>query len=793
MKLLKTIGVLLFPVFAAAQVNIIPAPSSIVKGNGSFELNAATTIVVYNGADQAAADYFNSYLQQFYNLKLKTSNKAESNFINFTTLQSLLPGKEGAYSLHATNQNISINGQTTSGTFYGMQTLIQLLPIPSESKSTSQKIIIPEVNINDAPRFNYRGVHLDVSRHFFPVDYIKKYIDFIAMHKMNYFHWHLTDDQGWRIEIKKYPLLTSIGGWRNGTIVGHYPGSGNDNIRYGGYYTQEQVKEIVAYASARYITVIPEIEMPGHVSAAIAAYPELSCFPDEPTFQYYPKECKWAGDTKGKQVQQTFGVFDDVYCAGKENTFTFLQNVIDEVLSLFPSRYIHIGGDECPKENWKRCPLCQKRMKENGLKDEHEVQSYFIQRMEKYINGEGRSIIGWDEILEGGLAPNATVMSWRGEEGGIEAAKQNHDVVMTPGSPLYLNQSQSPNEDSVTQGGYNSIEQVYKYDPVPSVLNADQAKHILGAQANLWTEYIAYPSKVEYMLFPRLSAASEVFWSTKENKNWDTFQQRLKIQFERYRLWKWNYSSEYFALQQSVLPSPNQNGVIFSLNSNNSDALFWGNFLTDKTKTLTSNPNAKAYKAAKLIPINKTGKYSWVVLNNSNVTVNKNSIVYTQAFYINKATGKKITINTPIAERYQSDGPFTLVNGIQAEKGFAQAKDYLGFNGNDGEAVIDLGTLQTISSITVHALDSRASWIYQPSGIEVYFSSDNKNYNKVGSSNVFILTKKDTGNGVLKLVLKKKAKTQFVKVLVKNFGQIPAGNPGAGNKAWLFLDEIEVQ
>lgn len=792
MRLLKAIGFFLFPVFATAQINIIPAPVSIATGNGKFELNSNTTIVVHNGADQASADFFNSYLQQFYNLKLKTTNQGDANAISFTTLQSILPGKEGAYSLHVTPKNISIYGQTTSGTFYGMQTLIQLLPLPANKNSHSENLYIPEVNINDVPRFDYRGVHLDVSRHFFPIDYIKKYIDFIALHKMNYFHWHLTDDQGWRIEIKKYPLLTSVGAWRNGTAIGHYPGSGNDNIHYGGFYTQEQVKEIVAYAAKRFITVIPEIEMPGHVSAAIAAYPELSCFPEEPTIQYYPKDCKWAGDTKGKQVQQTWGVFDDVLCAGKENTFTFLENVIDEVLTLFPSQYIHIGGDECPKENWKRCPLCQKRIKDNDLKNEHELQSYFIQRMEKYINKKGRKIIGWDEILEGGLAPNATVMSWRGEEGGIEAAKQNHDVVMTPGSPLYLNQSQSLNEDSVTQGGYNSIEQVYNYDPVPAVLNEDQGKHILGAQANLWTEYIATPSKVEYQLFPRLSAASEVFWTNKTKKNWNDFQQRLITQFERYKLWNWNFSREYFALQQSVLPTSNYKGIVFSLSSNNPDALFGGNFLSDKKSTLTSIPNSNVFKGAKQIAINKTGKYAWVILDKPKPIVNKNALIYSQSFYFNKATGKKININSTISKSYQSDGAFTLVNGIQGEKGFAQAKDYLGFSGNDCEAVIDLGKRQCISNVIVHALEAKASWIYPPSSVEVYTSTDNKAFKKVSTSDVFAFTKKDTGNGYLKANIKKKEKVQFVKVIVRNFGIIPAANTGGGNKAWLFLDEIEI-
>jgi hexosaminidase len=362
---------------------------------------------------------------------------------------------------------------------------------------------------------------------------------------MNYFHWHLTDDQGWRIEIKKYPALMSVGAYRNGTIVGRFPGKGNDNTQYGGYYTQDEVKEIVQYAADRYITVVPEIEMPGHASAAIAAYPWLSCFPDKPTV-IARTEAATGGNQGIKKVQETWGVFDDVFCAGNDSTFLFLQNVLDEVLPLFPSKYIHVGGDESPKTHWKKCPRCQARIKAEGLKDEHQLQSYFVQRMEKYLNNKERTLIGWDEILEGGLAPNAVVMSWRGEKGGIAAAKQKHFVIMTPGKPVYFDHTQSKKEDSVTIGGYNPLEAVYAYEPVPKELNKDDAKYIMGAQANLWTEYIKYPGKAEYMIFPRLSALSEVLWSPKEKKNWKDFEKRLQLQFKRYDLWKANYSREYF-------------------------------------------------------------------------------------------------------------------------------------------------------------------------------------------------------------------------------------------------------
>ncbi len=385
--------------------------------------------------------------------------------------------------------------------------------------------MVPAVEIEDRPRFGYRGLMLDVGRHFFPLDYVKKFIDFVAMHKMNTMQLHLTEDQGWRIEIKKYPKLTSVGAFRNGTIIGHHPGTGNDNTRYGGFYTQNEIKEMVKYAADRFVTIIPEIEMPGHASAAIAAYPQLSCFPDSAT--KHNAKVTWAGSEQGKQVQQAWGIYPDVF-APTEYTFQFLQDVLDEILPLFPSKYIHIGGDECPKDSWKKSAFCQQMIKDKNLKDEHGLQSYFIQRMEKYLNSKGRQIIGWDEILEGGLAPNAAVMSWRGEKGGIAAAKEKHQVIMTPTGWAYFDYSQTKKEDSLTIGGYLTVQKVYSYEPLPKELAADEVKYVMGAQANLWTEYIGNPRKLEYMLFPRLSAMSEVLWSPKAAKDWNSFEKDCK-------------------------------------------------------------------------------------------------------------------------------------------------------------------------------------------------------------------------------------------------------------------------
>jgi len=531
----------LFSVTAAfcQTVNIIPQPAKLAIKPGQFVITSATKMVVTDDEDNATASYLNQYLKTHYGFSLGIVKKATPKSITFGRNKKTDNLIAGSYRFQSGKNGITITANAPVGVFYGMQTLIQLLPF--EKKAA---LPVQAVDITDEPRFAYRGAMLDVGRHFFPVDFVKKYIDYLALHKMNYFHWHLTDDQGWRIEIKKYPKLTSVGGFRNGTIIGRYPGKGNDETVYGGFYTQEQIKEVVAYASARFITVVPEIEMPGHGSGAIAAYPELSCFPDEPTYTYFPKVSTWAGDTTGKKVQQTWGVFDDVFCAGNEYTYKFLQDVINEVAPLFPGKYIHVGGDECPKNNWKKCPTCQQRIKESGLKDEHGLQSYLIQRMEKYLNTKGKTLIGWDEILEGGLAPNAIVMSWRGESGGIAAAREKHQVIMTPGSHVYLDHSQTKNDDSVTIGGFTSLEKIYSYEPIPAVLTEAQGKYVLGAQGNVWTEYMAFPSKVEYMIFPRLSALSEVLWSPKAIKSWDGFKAKTRSLYQHYKMWDTNYFKE---------------------------------------------------------------------------------------------------------------------------------------------------------------------------------------------------------------------------------------------------------
>lgn len=792
MKKMFLIATLLFSIASIAQeINVIPQPVEVKLGKGSFILSNKTKIYCDKSSEaQFEADYLKQYIKNYYKIDIEineVSKKADTlNSIFIVKKQGtgdriIIPKGLSDYQLAIKANNIFITG-SKEGTFYGIQTLIQLLPIPY-SKPLTNNIEIPQLTITDYARFPYRGMHLDVCRHFFPVSFVKKYIDYLAYHKLNIFHWHLTEDQGWRIEIKKYPELTNIGSNRNGTIIGRYPGTGNDNIAYGGFYTQEQIKEVVQYAKERFIEVIPEIEMPGHGSAAIAAYPWLSCFPDKPTDipmnMISQKSIEEQKNGRIKFVQETWGIFDDIFCAGKDATFLFLQNVIDEVIPLFPSKYFHIGGDEAPKTHWKQCILCQNKIKELDLKDEHELQSWFVQRIEKYLNSQGKTLIGWDEILEGGLAPNAVVMSWRGEAGGIEAAKQKHNVIMTPGNPLYFDHTQSENEDSVTIGGFNPIEKVYAYEPASKELTEEESKYILGAQANVWTEYMSNEKKVEYMIFPRMAALSEVLWSPKEKKDWRNFEKRLPEQMKRYEMWGANYSKAFYDLKAKTVPAENASGVLWQLTYRNSD---------DKIIIARDKYYSKTDIYNQPIKVDPVGKYYAAIQNKEGLII---SNWIDQQFHINKATGKKITLKEEATKNYPGDGAFTLVNGVINEKGFSRTKEFLGFSGTDCEALIDLGAIQEINSIVVHTFSRITSWIWKPQSTEAFGSTDGKTWNSLKMTDDFVQSTSGNGKGTMTLVFKQKP-VQFVKVVVKNWGTIPDGNAGAGKKAWLFVDEIEV-
>ncbi len=508
------------------KLPIVPEPSSVVALKSNFFLSDSVAIIA--PADSGEAAYLRAYLEKNYGIKLHTTTKPisghKSIIISIEPKDTAL--KEEGYLLNISSDEIRITAATSAGSFYAIQTLIQLLPVERQPR-----LKIHAVAITDGPQYKWRGMHLDCSRHFFSKDEIEKYLDLMALYKFNIFHWHLTDDQGWRIEIKKYPLLTKISSTRKETVIGHPKDTGNkfDGKPYGGYYSQDDIKEIVAYASQRHITIVPEIEMPGHSVAALAAYPQYSCTggPFEPL--------------------TVWGVSNEVFCAGNDSTFSFLENILNEVCALFPGKYIHIGGDECPKDRWKACMKCQARMKNEHLKTEEELQSYFTKRIVKYLSDKGKTVIGWDEILEGGLAPGAMVMSWRGTQGGIDAANQDHYVVMSPGKPCYFDHYQSKNREKepLAIGGYNPLSAVYGYNPMPKKLNPYRREYILGAQGNVWTEYIPDFSHVEYMALPRMCALAEALWTDPENKNYNNFISRLSLQSKLLDTQNVNYDKEF--------------------------------------------------------------------------------------------------------------------------------------------------------------------------------------------------------------------------------------------------------
>lgn len=511
-------------------INVIPTPVSLVQNEGSFKLSKNTAFSVSTPEAKTVAEYFAAQMNLATGYQITVSDKAGSNGITLVIDGALDVNDEG-YTLDVTPQSVTVKAKTPQGLFYGMQTFMQLLPAEIESQAVVSGIAwtAPCVTVKDEPRFEYRGIMLDPCRHFIPVENVKKHLDVLALFKINRMHWHLTDDQGWRIEIKKYPELTRVGSVRGETLIGHHHTSSEyDKTPHGGYYTQKQIREIVKYAADRYITVIPEIELPGHAVAALTSYPWLGC------------------KGEGYEVRRRWGISKEVFCPGKETTFEFLQNVFAEVLELFPSEFIHIGGDECPKDSWKQCPLCQERIRTEGLKDEFELQSYTVRRMEKWLREHGRKIIGWDEILEGGVSPTATVMSWRGSKGGIAAAKAGNHVIMAPNVHCYLDyyQTKTPTKEPMAIGGYVPMRKVYELDPYDQLTPGERA-YILGVQGNLWTEYIATFPHLKHMLLPRLAAIAEVGWSY-DRKDFDDFKHRMNSLRKCYDAAGLNYATYFF-------------------------------------------------------------------------------------------------------------------------------------------------------------------------------------------------------------------------------------------------------
>lgn len=745
-KLYAVAAALFFGTLSAQEnLPLIPYPKKITMSTGAFTIDGSTAII---SPKTFEAEYLQQQMKLQFGITVPVQSKVKSGKSAITLkTDAKLPADQ--YTLVSTPGGVTITGRSGKEVFYGVQTLLQLVPAESQN---SAKIAL--VNIKDTPTFGWRGMHLDVCRHFFPLDFIKKYIDFLAMYKMNTFHWHLTDDQGWRLQIKKYPKLTEIGAWRNKSMVGPYNANQYEEKRYGGYYTQDEAREIVKYASDRHITVVPEIEMPGHASAAIASYPQLGCFNQQ------------------IEVVGKWGVFEDIFCP-KEETFTFLEGVLDEVMQIFPSKIIHIGGDEAPKTQWEKSPIAQAVIKREALKNEHELQSYFIQRIEKYLNAHGREIIGWDEILEGGLAPNAKVMSWRGFEGGIEAASQHHEVVMTPGEYAYFDHYQgNPKNEPTGFGGFTPIEKVYEFNPVPGVLADDAKKYILGAQGNVWTEYINTTDHVEYMVFPRITAMAEVLWGT--NKDYKQFRERLFKNMKVLDKKKINYSRSMFEVTAEAGFTPNKDGISLTLDALQKNGEI--RYTTDGTDPVATSPR---YDAP--LNIKKSGTVKAAYFENGE----RKSGIVSQVFYVSKAFGKPVMLTNQPAEKYIKKGALSLVDGTKGDPG-KFGIDWLGFNGKDAEAIVDLGKKQNFSNVKTATINGNENWIYLPQSAEIAVSDDGKNFKTVKTFTADEIVKT---NGRIDAAIGSQ-NARYVKVLLKNHGIIESGKSGAGNPAWLFMDEI---
>ena len=746
------------------EVDIIPKPSSYLRFEKEFIIDKNTTIS-FNEDFKISGNFLKTFILNGSNISIKPKKKNAS--ISFKKIDTL---SEEGYYLKMHPNNIVIEAATDHGAFYAVQTLRQLMPASLENGSFNKdRIRIEAVFIEDTPKFPYRGMHLDVGRHMYSVDFIKKYIDALAMLKMNTFHWHLTEDQGWRIEIKKYPKLQEIAAYRDETLVGHYGDQPHqfDGKKYGGFYTQDEIKEIVAYAEERFVTIIPEIEMPGHSQAAIAAYPELGC----------------TGEQVG--VAKKWGVFEEIYCT-KDETFNFLEDVLDEVLELFPSKYIHIGGDEAPKTRWKSCPNCQAKIKNEGLKDEHELQNYFITRMEKYLNSKGRQIIGWDEILEGGLAPNASVMSWRGTNGAVEAAKAGHNVVMTPTSHCYFDYYQSDGEDEpLAIGGYLPLEKVYGFNLIPEELTKEESKYVLGAQGNIWTEYIPTEDQVEYMAFPRMLAMSEVLWSNPEQKDYADFVKRVENFHKRLDALDINYANHLYEIEGNMI---SENGSSFyQLNT-----LTEGKMIRYTLDGSEPDKNSNAYKSQ--IPITENLVLKAAVFNDKE----RLGKVFTQNINYHKAVGAKITIDKKPHKAYSGSGVEGLINGISGSDKRYGDKEWLGFWGDDIEITIEFEEPTKVNSIETRFYNAPGQWIYAP---EIYEYLILEEPNEFWQDTTYVLGLPEmTKTPKFKLLSEKftglnsfsSSETKKIILRIKNYGTIPEGKQGAGNKAWTFIDEIIV-
>jgi len=745
--------------FTEEDIQIIPKPAELMLSKGLFEFSENTVFVVANESQKGISNLLIDKFEKAAGWKPMVSDKApKSNYIQYNVNDTFA---NEAYSLEVNNETIKITAKDSAGFLYAMETIRQLLPVAIESKTlVSEKWIIPNLSIKDQPRFQYRGLMLDLSRHFFDKNYIKETIDRMAMHKMNVLHLHLVDDQGWRIEIKKYPKLTEVGAWRVDQENKHWNArvavDPDEKGTYGGYLTQTELKELVKYAQLKNVEIIPEIEMPAHVSSAIVAYPELSCFENQigvPSGGVWP--------------------ITDIYCAGKESTFEFLEDVLNEVIEIFPSKYIHIGGDEATKTNWEKCPYCQKRIMDEDLKDVNELQSYFVKRIEKYINSKGKNLIGWDEILEGGLAPEATVMSWRGVKGGVEAAEQGHDVVMTPGTHCYFDHYQGPqNEEPLAIGGFLPLSKVYEFDPVVETMSPEEATHVLGGQANLWAEYIPTTDQSEYMIFPRLAAMSEALWSPKESRDWNDFSSRIETMFKRYDYLGINFAKSAYLVTANTEVDLEKKFISLSLQNEFPD--------TDIRYVLgDKSMDRNAIKYTVPIELHGTTIVKASLFKN-NEPINK---IFIDTIKFHKAVAQKVEYLIPYSDSYSGAGSFNLTNTLRGSKNFHDG-NWQAWLYTDMEVVIDFEKPEKIKQVTLGSMENQGPDIYFPTAIVVSVSNDGQSYEEVGR-----IDRPFAQNSQVELkdfvIDFTKRDARFVKVRATNLKKSPKGSD-----SWLFVDEL---
>ncbi len=775
-----------------ADYNTVPLPNEIATAEGDAFVLSKSTLVTYpaeNEKMQRNAEFLAEFLELSCGIKpnvaAETSeaeageaeageaeagkteaNKSEAakaakgNIIVLSV--GLQHDNPEAYRIEVDAQSIRVSGASEAAVFFAIQTLRKATPV-----GNYRSVNFAPVIINDAPRFGHRGMMLDVSRHFQPVSFVKKFIDLLALHNLNRFHWHLTEDQGWRIEIESYPKLTEIGAYRDGTVIGRNTGE-YDTIRHGGFYTKEELREVVAYAAERYITIIPEVDLPGHMRAALAAYPELGC-------------------TGGPyEVAREWGVFEDVLCPGNEETFTFLEAVLTEVMEIFPSEYIHIGGDEAPKVRWEQCPRCQARIKELGLKDrdghkaEHYLQSYVTARVEKFLNEHGRRIIGWDEILEGELAPNATVMSWRGMGGGIQAAQMGHDVIMTPTTYCYFDyyQSRDTGQEPLAIGGYVPLSLVYSFEPVPETLTEEEKTHILGAQANLWTEYIKTPEHVEYMTLPRLAAMCEVQWLQPEKKDYDQFLGRLARLFPLYDKLGYNYATHLFNVDAKLTANFNTNALDVEFTTIDNAPVY---YTLDGTE-----PNKSSLPYEHKFSISEDAELRAIAIRDG-----KESKMFSETIQVNKASFKPIELLTSPDPNYMYGGAGMLVDALQGQNTNYRTGRWIGFQGNDLVAVIDMLQPTEISSLTVRNAVVTGDWIFDASRIALEASEDGTTYTLVAEEAITDEHSDHWADIVVHSLSFEPAAARYFKVTMQPT-LMPKWHPGSGKNAFIFIDEIQL-